>query len=176
MLGTLNTLRTRPVSRSGVLPAKWFVAILYVGVGLALVGMGAVFAGGLVLGFEPLTSLSGGAIGVGYALGLIALAYRIGLAGTACIVSPAVLLSTLTGSSLTAAVAALVLVRVMQVLGRFSCFDFLEPYLFTGHFEDWFSLLIPWEPIGKALLSYATYIVGLTLLAWGVFRRKDILS
>lgn len=54
----------------------------------------------------------------------------------------------------------------MQVLGQFSYFDFLEPCLFTSHFEDWFNLLrqpIPWEPIGKALLSYAAYIVGLTL-------------
>lgn len=116
---------------------------------------------------------------MGHALGLIARACLIGLAGVACIVSPAVLLSTLTDSSLTAAVAALALVLVMQVLGQFSYFDFLEPYLFTSHFKDWFNLLrqpIPREPIGKALLSYAAYIVGLTLLAWGVFRRKDILS
>lgn len=77
-----------------MLPAKWFAAILYVRVGPALVGIGAVVAGGLVFGFEPLTALSGGAIAVGHALGLIALAYLIGLAGMASIVSPAMSLST----------------------------------------------------------------------------------
>jgi len=178
-LGTLKTLLTRPVSRGGVLLAKWFVAIMYVAVGLVLVGLGGALSGSLVFGLKPLATLSGGEIGVGHAFGLVALAYLMGLAAMACIVTLAVLFSTLTDSSLTAAVAALVLVLVLQVLGQFSYFDFLKPYLFTSHFEDWFNLLrqpIPWKPIWEALLTYAAYIAGLILCAWLVFRRKDIVS
>ncbi len=177
--GTLKTLLTRPVGRGGVLLAKWFVAILYVAVGLALVGLGGAVAGGLVFGFHPLTTLSGGQVGVAHALGLIALAYLIGLAGMACIVSLAVALSTLTDSSLTAAVATLVIVLVLEALGQFSYFDFLKPYLFTARFEDWFNLLrqpIPWRPIWEALLVYGGYNVVLVAAALAVFRRKDILS
>ncbi len=177
--GTLKTLLIRPVSRGGVLLAKWFVAVLYVGVGLALVGVGGALAGRLVFGFQPLTTLSGGQLGVTHALGLIALAYVIGLAGMACIVSLAVALSTLTNSSLTAAVGTLVIVLILEALGQFSYFDFLKPYLFTARFQDWFNLLrqpIPWRPIWEALLVYAGYVVVLVGFALAVFRRKDILS
>jgi ABC-2 type transport system permease protein len=177
--GTLKTLLTRPVSRGGVLLAKWFVAVLYVGVGLALVGLGGALAGRLIFGFQPLTTLSGGQLGVAHALGLIALAYAIGLAGMACIVSLAVALSTLTNSSLTAAVGTLVIVLILEALGQFSYFDFLTPYLFTARFQDWFNLLrqpIPWRPIWEAVLVYAGYVVVLVGFALAVFRRKDILS
>lgn len=177
--GTLKTLLTRPVSRGGVLLAKWFVAVLYVGVGLALVGLGGALAGWLIFGFQPLTTLSGGQLGVAHALGLIALAYAIGLAGMACIVSLAVALSTLTNSSLTAAVGTLVIVLILEALGQFSYFDSLTPYLFTARFQDWFNLLrqpIPWRPIWEALLVYAVYVVVLVGFALAVFRRKDILS
>lgn len=177
--GTLKTLLTRPVSRVSVLLAKWSVAVIYVGVGLVLVGVGGAVAGGLVFGFHPLTTLSGGQISIGHSLGLIALAYLIALAGMACIVSLAVALSTLTDSSLTAAVGTLVIVLVLQALGQFSYFDFLAPYLFTSHFQDWFNLLrqpIPWTPIWEALLTYAAYIIALVGVAVTMFRRKDILS
>ncbi len=177
--GTLKTLLSRPVTRSGILLAKWLVAVGYVGVGMALVFVGALLSGWLVFGIHPLTTLSGSQMGVAHAVGLIALGYLIGLAGMACIVSLAVLISTLTDSSLTAAISALVLVLVLQVLGQFHYFDFLKPYLFTSHFEDWFNLLrqpIPWEPIWKALVTFAAYIVAFMVAAWAWFRRKDILS
>ncbi|MHB1344441.1 MAG: ABC transporter permease [Thermoleophilia bacterium] len=177
--GTLKTLLSRPVSRGGVLMAKWFVAVLYVGVGLALVGLGGALAGWLIFGVQPLTTLSGGQVGVAHALGLIALAYVIALAGMACIVSLAVALSSLTDSSLTAAVGTLVIVLVLEALGQFSYFDFLSPYLFTSRFQDWFNLLrqpIPWRPIWEALLVYAAYVVVLVTFALVVFRRKDIVS
>ncbi|GAB4260111.1 MAG: ABC transporter permease [Thermoleophilia bacterium] len=177
--GTLKTLLTRPVTRGSVLLAKWVVAVAYVGVGLALVGLGGAVAGGLIFGFHPLVTLSGGQVGVTHALGLITLAYLVGLAGMACIVSLAVAVSTLTDSSLTAAVTTLVIVLVLEALGQFSYFDFLKPYLFTARFEDWFNLLrqpIPWRPIWEALLVYSGYIVVFVAIAWSVFRRKDILS
>ena len=143
---------------------------MYVGVGMAFVAIAGAVAGWSVFGLHPLTTLSGGQVSVAHGFGLIALAYLIGLAGMACIVSLAVLLSTLTDSSLTAAVGALVLVLVLQALGQFSYFDFLKPYLFTSHFEDWFNLLrqpISWAPIWKALVTFAVYIVGLVRCSVG---------
>jgi ABC-2 type transport system permease protein len=178
-MGTLKTLLVRPVNRGGVLLAKWAVAIMYVAVGMALVGIGGAVTGGLVFGFHPLATLSGGEVGIAHGLGLTALAYLFVLAQMACIVSLAVLFSTLTDSSLTAAVGALVLTLVLTALGQFSYFDFLSPYLFTSHTEEWFNLLrdpIPWDPIRDALVVFGCYVVVLTTAAWAVFRRKDILS
>ncbi len=178
-LGTLKTLLSRPLSRAGVLLAKWTVAILYIAVAMAVVGVGGGLIGWAVFGVHPLTTLSGGSVGIAHAAGLIALAYLLGLVAMACVVSLAVLFSTLTDSSLTAAVGALVLVLVLQALGQFSAFDVIKPYLFTSHLEDWSNLLrqpIPWTPIVKAVAVYAVTISVLVGLAWAWFRRKDILS
>ena len=35
---------------------------------------------------------------------------------------------------------------------------------------------IAWRPIGEALLVFGLWSAGLTVLAWLVFRRKDVLS
>ena len=88
------------------------------------------------------------------------------------------LFATFTNSSLTAAVAALVVFIVMNILGAFSYFDFLKPYLFTSHIDAWQNLFhqpIDWHPIWNGILTFAIYIGGLSLAAWYVFRRKDIL-
>ena len=109
----------------------------------------------------------------------MALAYGLALAGMTCIVSLAVAFSTLTDSSLTAAVGTLVTVLVLQILAQFSLFDAVAPYLFTTRFQDWFNLLrqpIPWRPIWEALLIYTAYTVVSLGVAVIVFRRKDILS
>jgi len=65
-----------------------------------------------------------------------------------------------------------------DILGAFSYFDFLKPYLFTSHIDAWQNLFhqpIDWHPIWNGILTFAIYIGGLSLAAWYVFRRKDIL-
>jgi ABC-2 type transport system permease protein len=122
---------------------------------------------------------SGQTVGVGHALGLIAASYLVVFMAMITVVSLAVFFSTLTNSSLTAVAAALVLVIIMEALRAFSVFDFLQPYLFTGHFEAWTNLFrspVVWGPIIKALINFAVWIVGMTGLAYLRFRRKDILS
>ena len=100
------------------------------------------------------------------------------LAGVICVLSLALLFATLTNSSLTAAIGALVVVIVMNIVGAFSYFDFLKPYLFTSHLDAWQNLLsqpIVVDPILKGLLTFAIYIAALMAVAWYLFRRKDIL-
>ena len=66
----------------------------------------------------------------------------------------------------------------MNILGAFSYFDFLKPYLFTSHTDAWqnlFSRPIVWHPITTGLIAFAIYIAGLLAVAWYQFRRKDIL-
>ena len=88
------------------------------------------------------------------------LSYLYVLAGVICVLSLALLFATFTNSSLTAAIAALVVVIVMNILGAFSYFDFLKPYLFTSHIDAWQGLLsqpIDWHPILKGVLVFAIY-------------------
>ena len=178
-MGTMKTWLARPVSRTSVLFSKWIVAILYVFVGMLLVGVAGGLAGWAVFGAHPLVSLSGGTIGIGHGVWLIFIAYLLILLNMVCVISLALLISTLTDSSLTAAVGALVIMLIMAALTAFSYFNFLKPYLFVAHTDAWMNLFrqpIYWHPIQNALINYAEYIVGLTVLAWYFFRRKDILS
>lgn len=177
--GTLRTLLMQPVRRGAVLIAKWFVANLYVAIGLILLAAGSLIAGGAIYGLRPLTLLTGQTVSFGESLWLIFLAYLFVLVGMATVVSLSVAFSTLTNSGLTAVGAALVLVIIMLVLGSLNVFDFLRPYLFTSHFDAWvnfFRAPVVWDPIRDALINFAAWIVGMTGIAWIIFRRKDVLS
>lgn len=177
--GTLRTMLMQPIRRGTLLMAKWFVANVYVAIGLVILGVAALIAGGVVFGLDQVTLFSGQTVGVGHALGLTAASYAYVLVGMIAVVSLAVLFSTLTNSSLTAVAAALVLMIIMEALGAFSVFDFLKPYLFTSHFDAWTNLFrspVSWDPIIKGLINFAVWIVGMTGLAYLNFRRKDILS
>jgi ABC-2 type transport system permease protein len=177
---TLRTVLMQPVRRGALLMAKWFVANVYVAIGLVIMGIAALIAGGAIFGLHPMQLLSGGAtVSIGHAFGLTVLSYLYILAGMAAVVSLAVLFSTLTNSSLTAVGAALVLVIIMLALGGFSVFDFLKPYLITSHFAAWQNLFqrpIDYWPIWKGLINFAVWTGGTTGLAYLKFRRKDILS
>jgi len=178
-LGTMKTWLSRPVSRVSVLLSKWGVAIVYVAIGMALVTVGGLIAGGLVFGLHPLTTLSGTTVSIAHGLWLILLANLLVLVAMTCIISLAVLISTFTNSSLTAAIGALVVFIVLTILNGFSYFDFMKPYTFTSHGEAFLNLFrdpVYWHPIRNALINYAETIVVLVVAAWLVFRRKDILT
>jgi ABC-2 type transport system permease protein len=134
--------------------------------------------GVLAFGLHAQALLSGQTVSVGHWLGLSVVAYLYVLVSVICVLSLALLFATLTNSSLTAAIGALVVFIVMNILGAFSYFDFLKPYLFTSHTDAWQSLLsqpISWHPIVTGLITFAAYIAGLMAVAWVLFRRKDIL-
>src|SRR5664280_1738898 len=145
---------------------------------LMLVAAGALVAGALAFGLHSPTLLSGQTVSVAHGLWLTALSYLYVLAGVICVLSLALLFATFTNSSLTAAIGALVVVIVMNILGAFSYFDFLKPYLFTSRVDAWQSLFsqpVEWNPILKGVIVFAIYTVALLVAAWSVFRRKDIL-
>ena len=182
---TLRTLLMQPVKRGALLMAKWFIANVYMALGLLIMGVASLIAGGAFFGLHPMQlllasgTIGGPTVGVGHALALTLLGYLYILVGMAAVVSLAVLFSTLTNSSLTAVGAALVLVIVMLALGGFSVFDFLKPYLITSHFAAWQNLLqrpIVYGPIWNGLINFAIWTSGATGLAYLNFRRKDILS
>jgi ABC-2 type transport system permease protein len=178
-MGTMKTWMSQPVSRSTILFSKWGVAILYVVVGMLLVGIGGLVAGWIVFGAHPLTTLSGTTISITAGLGRIALANLLILAALLCMVSLALFVSTLTDSSLTAAISAMVVFVVLTILNGFSYFNFMKPYTFTSYnlaFTNLFRDPIYWQPIRNALLTYGATVAGLLLVSWLIFRRKDILT
>jgi ABC-2 type transport system permease protein len=177
--GTLRTTLMQPVRRGTFLMSKWFVANLYMAIGLFILGIAALIAGGSVFGLHSVKLFSGQQAGVWHVLGLAAGSYAFVFLGMMCVVSLAVLFSTLTNSSLTAVAGALVLVIIMEVLGQFSVFAFLQPYLFPDKFSVWTNFLsspVDWAPVTKALINFAVWIVGTTAVGYWRFSRTDILS
>jgi ABC-2 type transport system permease protein len=177
--GTLRTTLMQPIRRGVFLFSKWFVANLYVAIGLLVMAIAALIAGGAIFGLHPMVLFSGQTIGVAHGIGLIALCYLFVLLAMATVVSLAFFFSTLTNSSLTAVAAGLVLVIIMEALQAFSVFDFLQPYLFPHYFAAWTNLLrspVSWDPVVKAVANFVVWTVGMTGLGYLRFRRKDILS
>jgi ABC-2 type transport system permease protein len=177
--GTLRSALMQPVRRGALLLAKWTIANTYVAVGLLLLFVGSLAAGGAVFGLKGLTLLSLNTVGLGKSLLLIAQAYALTLLAMMVIVSLGLLLSTLTDSGLAAMAGSLGLVIVMLIVSNLSVFESLRPYMFTSHFTAWMNVFrdpVPWTPIQDALVNFAAWIAGMTGIAWLVFRRKDIRS
>jgi ABC-2 type transport system permease protein len=175
--GTLKTILTRSVERWQIFAGKLLAALAYTLAALAsYVAIGLV-AGGLIWGFDPLTTLSGTEVGVGRALLLTAagtLTYFLPLAGMAAI---AVLLSTVTRNSAAAVVGTLMVSIFLQILGSIGALDWLDPYLLSTQFNAWQGFLrepVDWAPVVRAAWVSAVYAVPAAAVAFTVFLRRDV--
>jgi ABC-2 type transport system permease protein len=175
--GTLKTILTRSVERWHVFTGKVLAALTYTAVALvAYVGV-ALVAGGLVWGFDPLTTLSGTTIDASRALlltGAGTLAYLLPMSAMAAI---GILLSTLTRNSAAAVVGTLMFSIFMQIIGSIGALDALDPYLLSTQFNAWQGILrepTDWAPIVRSAWVCALY--ALPALGWGltVFLRRDV--
>jgi len=178
-LGTLRIVLLRPVRRGSFILTKWVMAMVYLAVGFGLMLAAGLLFGGIFFGLDPMITLSGTTVSVWHGLGLIVLCCLYGLAAMACIVSLALLFSTISDSSLTALIATIVVYIIVQVLIAFSYFDWLRPWVFPNYFLEYVSFFrdpIYWTPILKGLASFAAWSFGLTFVAYLLFRRKDVLS
>jgi ABC-2 type transport system permease protein len=175
--GTLKTILTRSVERWHVIAAKTLAALTYALLALlAFVGIGLI-VGGLIWGFDPVTSLSGTRVAVGRALVLMAagtLTYFLPIIAMAGI---ALMLSTVTRNSAAAVTGTLMFSIILQLLGIISVLDFLHPYLLSTQFNAWQGLLrepIDWDPIVRAAWVSALYAVPALAAAFTVFVRRDV--
>jgi ABC-2 type transport system permease protein len=175
--GTLKTILTRSVDRWQVFAGKTLAALTYTFATLVLfMGFGLV-VGGLIWGFDPLTSLSGTPVSVGRGLALIGaggLAYFMPMIAVASI---ALLLSTVSRNSAGAVVGTLMVSLIMQLLGVINALSFLHPYLLSEQFNAWQGFLrtpIDWAPIGHAAWVSALYAIPALAVAFINFLNRDV--
>ncbi|MDP2712382.1 MAG: ABC transporter permease [Solirubrobacteraceae bacterium] len=175
--GTLKTILTRSTERWQIFAGKLLAALSYAFVALAvfvLVGLGV---GGLIWGFDPLTTLSGTQVSAGRGsvlIGAATLAYFLPMVGIAGI---AILLSTVTRNSAAAIVGTLIASFVMQLLGVINALEWLRPYLLSMQFDAWQGLLrepADWAPIVRAAWVSALYAVPAIGWAFVSFVRRDV--
>jgi ABC-2 type transport system permease protein len=175
--GTLKTILTRSVERWHVFAGKVLAALTYTAAVLFSYVAIALVAGGLIWGFDPLTTLSGTEIDPGRALLLTAagtLAYLLPMTAIATI---GVLLSTLTRNSAAAVVGTLMVSIFVQIIGSISALDALDPYLLSTQFNAWQGILrepTDWDPIVRSAWVCALY--AFPALGWALtaFLRRDV--
>jgi ABC-2 type transport system permease protein len=175
--GTLKTILTRSVERWHVFAGKVLAALTYTAAVLfAYVGI-ALVSGGLIWGFDPLTTLSGTTIEPGRALLLTVAGTLAYLLPMSAIASIGVLLSTLTRNSAAAVVGTLMVSIFVQIIGSISALDALDPYLLSTQFNAWQGILrepTDWDPIVRSAWVCALYALPSLFWALTTFLRRDV--
>jgi ABC-2 type transport system permease protein len=178
--GTLRYLLVRPVSRTHLLLAKLTTVVAFVLLAVLVVAAVSYVEGRLLLGKAPATgtvSLSGSTLSddeLGWRIAL-ALGYVVvSMLGVAAV---ALFLSTLTTSSIGAALGTVGVLIASTVLLGLDAATALHPYLPTRYwlaFVDLFRDPILWRDVQRGLLVQLSYLVVFTLAAWASFSTKDI--
>lgn len=180
---TLRYLLVRPVSRLHLLVAKLVSVIVFVALATLVVGLVGYLEGRFLLGTKQVAggvvSVSGTTLTQHQMVGRSALAFcfvALAMLGVAAI---AVLLSTLTDSSIAAALGTIGFLIASTVLLGLDAADSIKPYLLTRYwlaFVDLFRDPIRWTDVVHGVLAQLAYLVVFAGAAWANFATKDINS
>lgn len=193
--GMLRYLLARPVGRTRLLVAKLIAVIAYVLLAVVLVALTSYVTGRLLFGDTPVAvtpsglgistsdvaanSLSGTALTPAEILlrtaGAVAF-IAVSMLGVAAI---ALFLSTITDSSLGAALGAVAALIASGVLVALNAGEAVSPYLPTRYWLAWLDFFrqpILWQEIDRGFAIQAVYVVVFLAAAWANFASKDITS
>jgi len=178
--GTLRYLLVRPVGRTHLLLAKLVTVVAFVLLAVLVVAGVSYLEGRLLLGKAPANgtvSLSGSTLTqdelgwrTAVALGYVVIC----MLGVAAV---ALFLSTLTTSSIAAALGTVGVLIASTVLLGLDAAAALHPYLPTRYwlaFVDLFRDPVLWRDVQRGLIVQLSYLLVFTLAAWASFTTKDI--
>jgi len=190
--GMLRYLLARPVGRTRLLAAKLISVITYVLGAVILVAVTGYATGAGLFGTRPLLVTQHGLAAPGIATSLsgtpmtpVDIAARtlgavafigVSMLGVASI---ALFLSTLTDSSLGAALGALAALITSGVLVALNSAASVSPYLPTRYWLAWadfFREPILWRNIDRGFAIQGVYVVVFLAAAWANFATKDVTS
>jgi ABC-2 type transport system permease protein len=179
--GMLRYLLVRPVRRTTLLLAKLLALTLFVLVAVVAVAVSGYLLGTNLFHAEPgaVTSVSGPTLSAGQlvlrivaAVGYVA----VSMLGVGAI---AMFLSTLSDSSLGAALGALAVMVASQILVTLDAAGSVRPYLPTRYWLAWvdfFRVPVLWRDIDRGLGIQLVYVVVFLGAAWANFATKDVTS
>ncbi len=191
--GMLRYLLARPVGRTRLLVAKLAALIAYVLAAVILVALTAYATGTLLFGSKPVAATPGGLTAAsvatsslsGSALTPVQLLLRI--AGAVAFIGVSMLgvgaialfLSTVTDSSLGAALGALAVLIASEVLVTLNSTSAISPYLPTRYWLAWIDFFrqpVLWRNIDRGFAVQGVYVAVFLAAAWAHFATKDITS
>jgi ABC-2 type transport system permease protein len=184
--GMLRYLLLRPVGRTRLLVAKLVTLIAFVLLAVVSVALTSYAVGVTVFGTDPANALVGSDVipsvsGTGLDPAQVALRIvytvlyiAVSMLGVGAI---AIFLSTLTDSSLGAALGALAFLVTSQVLVTLDAAASVRPYLPTRYWLAWIDFFrqpILWHDIQRGLGIQAVYVVVFLAAAWANFATRDV--
>jgi len=178
--GTLRYLLVRPAGRTRLLVAKLCTVIVFVMLAVTAVAASAYVVGTQLFGSEPVsTSVSGSALtSRDVALRtLLTIAY-VGwsMMGVGAV---SLFLSTVSDSSLGAALGALAALVMSQVLVTLDAAASVSPYLPTRYWLSWVDLFrdpVLWHDVQRGAAVQGVYVAVLLAMSWANFATKDVTS
>ena len=180
--GTLRYLLVRPVRRGHLLVAKLVSVVVFVVLSVAAVAVVAGIEGRLLLGDAPATgvvSVSGSTLTQAEMTQRTLMAFVYVVLCMLGVAAVALFFSTMTGSSVAAALGTIGLLIASTVLLGLDAADALKPYLLTRYwlaFIDLFRDPIRWDDVLRGVLSQVAYLVVFATAAWANFATKDVNS
>lgn len=181
--GTYRLILIRPVSRTRIFLAKYattliytvvfvsFLGILGIGLALALLGTGdlLVFRQGILI--LPASDVAWRFIA----------AYILAGWSMSTIATIAFFFSSFVENAIGPIVATMGVLIVLLIVSALpvELFETLKPYLFTSHLDVWMSVFddpVDWADVAQSLAWLSGNSAVLTVAAWIIFVRKDILT
>lgn len=179
--GTLRYLLARPVGRTHLLAAKLVTVVAFVLIAVLVVAAVSYVEGRLLLGEGPAAggtvSLSGSTLSQQQIAGRTALALGYVVVSMLGVAAIALFFSTLTSSSIGAALGTVGLLIASTVLLGLDAAGALHPFLPTRYwlsFVDLFRDPILWRDVLRGLFVQLGYLLVFSLAAWASFSTKDI--
>jgi ABC-2 type transport system permease protein len=181
--GTLRYLLVRPVGRTRLLAAKFLSVVAFLLLSVVVVAVTAYVVGtrlfvpepgspaGIVTGLSG-TTLTARDLAVRTVLVILYIAWS--MVGVAAV---ALFLSTLTESSLGAALGALAALVLSQVLVTLDAAASVRDYLPTRYWLAWVDLFrepVLWHDVQRGVVVQGAYAVVLLGLAWANFATRDV--
>lgn len=179
--GTLRYLLVRPVGRTHLLAAKLLTVVAFVVLAVLVVALVSYIEGRLLLGQAPAgagtVSLSGSTLTQQELGGRTVLALGYVIVSMLGVAAVALFLSTLTTSSIGAALGTVGLLVTSTVLLGLDAAEALHPFLPTRYwlsFVDLYRDPILWRDVTRGLVVQLGYLTVFALAAWASFSTKDI--
>jgi ABC-2 type transport system permease protein len=181
--GTYRLILVRPVSRTRIFISKFcttviyttvfvgFLAVLSIGLALLLLGRGD-----LIILTRGILILPEADVAWRFLLGYVLAAWAM-----LTIASLALLFSSFVENAIGPIISTMGvnMIFLMITVIPLELFQDVKPYLFTNYLNVWQKIFedpVPWQTIGNSAAVLGAYTIGFAVMAWAIFRRKDILT
>jgi ABC-2 type transport system permease protein len=175
-LGTWKTILTRSCGRTRLFWGKTLAAATYTIVVVLLLALGSLAAGVLVIGHQPLVTLSGTLVPAGHATGLVLAAWATVLLPALGFTALGVLFSIATRNGPAGIICPAVIGLLMQLYSFVNGADVVRHLLLTTPFFAWHGLLLrdpDYYPLQRGAVVCAVYAAGCLAAGWVLLRRRD---